>query len=83
MVAVENHTVCHLPIESIETLMEGEMDVHRGHVFARAQGVPCRSYEHQGSVPRVRAAQRHRAQDALTSRATGIPQEAPTPSAQA
>ena len=25
--AVENHTVCHLPIESIETLMEGDKDV--------------------------------------------------------
>ena len=38
--AVENRTACHLPIESIETLMEGDKDVHRGHVFARAQGVP-------------------------------------------
>ena len=81
--AVENRTVCHLPIESIETLMEGDKDVHRGHVFARAQGVPGGGDEHQGGVPGVRAAPRHRAQDALAPRATGIPQEAPSPSPQA
>ena len=73
--AVENRTACHLPIESIETLMEGDKDVHRGHVFARAQGVPGGGDEHQGGVPGVRAAPRHRA--------TGIPQEAPSPSPQA
>ena len=82
-VAVENRTACHLPIESIETLMEGDKDVHRGHVFARAQGVPGGGDEHQGGVPGVRAAPRHRAQDALASGATGIPQEAPSPSPQA
>ena len=81
--AVENRTACHLPIESIETLMEGDKDVHRGHVFARAQGVPGGGDEHQGGVPGVRSAQRHRAQDALAPRATGIPQEAPSPSPQA
>ena len=81
--AVENRTACHLPIESIETLMEGDKDVHRGHVFARAQGVPGGGDEHQGGVPGVRAAPRHRAQDALAPRATGIPQEAPSPSPQA
>ena len=81
--AVENRTACHLPIESIETLMEGDKDVHRGHVFARAQGVPGGGDGHQGGVPGVRAAPRHRAQDALASRATGIPQEAPSPSPQA
>ena len=81
--AVENRTACHLPIESIETLMEGDKDVHRGHVFARAQGVPGGGDGHQGGVPGVRAAPRHRAQDALAPRATGIPQEAPSPSPQA
>ena len=81
--AVENRTACHLPIESIETLMEGDKDVHRGHVFACAQGVPGGGDEHQGGVPGVRAAPRHRAQDALAPRATGIPQEAPSPSPQA
>ena len=81
--AVENRTACHLPIESIETLMEGDKDVHRGHVFARAQGVPGGGDEHQGGVPGVRSAPRHRAQDALAPRATGIPQEAPSPSPQA
>ena len=54
------------------------MDVHRGHVFSRTQGVPGGGDEHQGSVPCVRSAQRHRAQDALASRATRMPQEAPT-----
>ena len=32
--------------------MEGDKDVHRGHVFARAQGVPGGGDEHQGGVPR-------------------------------
>ena len=49
-------------------------------MFSRSQGLPGRGDEHQGGVPGVRAAPRHRAQDALTSRASGIPQEAPTPS---
>ena len=35
--------------------MEGDKDVHRGHVFARAQGVPGGGDEHQGGVPGVRA----------------------------
>ena len=57
MVAVENHTACPLPVESRETLQEGDKDVHRGHVFACAQGVPGGGDEHQGSVPGVRVAQ--------------------------
>ena len=63
--------------------MEGDKDVHRGHVFARAQGVPGGGDEHQGSIPGVRAAPRHRAQDALAPRASGIPQEAPTAASEA
>ena len=54
------------------------MDVHRGHVFACAQGVPGGGDEHQGSVPGVRVAPGHRAQDAVALGASGLPQEAPT-----
>ena len=35
--AVENRTVCHLPIESIETLMEGDKDVHIVDMYLRVR----------------------------------------------
>ena len=51
-----NCTGRHLPIESLETQREVIMDVCRGAVFSRSQGVAGRRHEHQGSLPRVRCA---------------------------